>query len=422
MASRPATPRPSKASPSRLLAREILAEARVRGAYVRELVDARRGRDGVSREDFDFAQVLVFGVTMCAGTLDELIDRNLSSPLDVRARLRDCLRVSAYELAFLRKPEHVAVDQGVELAKAVEPRAAGLANAVLRKMAVDARAFPWGDPESDPAAFARSFGVPEWLASRLVADVGREKAASMLSACLAPAPTYLADNPFAPGEPFPADLSSQQTASLLPLSGEVLEVGSGRGTKTLLLEGRSLRERGSCARVHAVDVHEYKRGLLEERMARFGVEGVSAYAGDARDLDSIEGLPERFDAAFVDAPCSGTGTLRRHPEIRWRLSAADVEELSLLQGELLASAASRVKAGGTLVYATCSVLPAENQGVVEGFLAGEAGEGFAAVPVRREELLEGEPESALTPEGWFSSLPSDGGPDGHFAARLRRLR
>lgn len=104
--------------------------------------------------------------------LDEAIDRSLSSPRDVKPKVRDALRISAYEMLFLRKPEHVVVDQGVELVRSVTPRAAGLANAVLRKMAFDARDFPWGDMATDDAAWARSFGMPEWLAVRLADEYG----------------------------------------------------------------------------------------------------------------------------------------------------------------------------------------------------------------------------------------------------------
>ena len=414
-----------KASPGRLLARELVAEARVRSAYLRELVDVRRadvaaGR--ISQADFDFAQVLAFGVTMCSGTLDELIDRNLSSPHDVRAKLRDALRISAYELLFLAKPEHVAVSQGVELAGAVQPRAAGLANAVLRKMARDARAFPWGDVATDDAAFARASGVPQWLATRLAGRYGRERAGQLLAACLQPAPTYLVANSFAPGRSFAADLSSQQTAALVPLGGSLLEVGAGRGTKTLLLQCRSMAQLGRCSSIHTVDVHAYKQRLLAERMRELGVSGVCAHAGDARRLEDIDGLPASFDAAFVDAPCSGTGTMRRHPEMRWRLGPADVGELAQLQFELLAAAAARVRRGGTLVYATCSLLAEENERVVERFLASPAGEGFEPDPVRPDELLAGQDPAALTPAGHFASLPREGGPDGHFAARFTRVR
>ena len=419
---RRARTRSCTATPARLLACELCAQARVRDAYLRELVDARRATTELAKADFDFAQVLAFGVTMCSGTLDELIDRNVDSPHDIGAKLRDALRISAYELAFLHKPEHVAVSQGVELARSVQPRAAGLANAVLRRMARDVRAFPWGDVRTDDAAFARAYGMPVWLARELRGRYGHERADALLSACLEPAPTYLADNPFAPDEPFAADLSSQQTAALVPLAPgtRVLELGAGRGTKTLLLEARALESLGACVELHAIDVHAFKAELLETRMARCGIRDVVAHVGDGRELGAIDGLPATFDSVLVDAPCSGTGTLRRHPEIRWKLAPEDVQTLAQLQYELLCAAAGRVACGGFLVYATCSVLPAENEDVVERFCASAAGRGFELWPVRADELLAGQDGAAITPQGCFASLPASGGPDGHFACRLRR--
>ena len=485
------------ATPARLLAREILAEARTRDAFVRELVESRRrryfgdasvryssrsfprvrpqqspavsstdtapaaaslsaaapapavppARDSreprtavpeISREDFNFAQVLVFGVTMCSGTLDEALNARLDSPRSVRPKLRDALRISAYELIFLGKPAHVAVNQGVELARSVEPRAAGLANAVLRRLAADAPTFPWGNPLSDDAALSRCHGVPEWLATRLTGELGRTRASSVLAACLEPPPTYLAANPFDPDSPFPSDLAAQQVASLVPLGGEVLEIGAGRGTKTMLLEARSMAELGRTTSIHTVDSHAYKQRILEERLAAYGIDSVTAHTGDARDLVSVEGLPQSFDAVLVDAPCSGTGTLRRHPEIRWRLEPEDVTVLADLQYALLAQAASRCRAGGTVVYSTCSILAEENEGVVERFMRSELGESFAIEPVRPGELLGaqaaaaarapgvrggwGLDEQSITSWGCFSSLPEDSGPDGHFAARFHRFQ
>lgn len=391
-----------KATPARVLALELTRSVRLRDAYVRELVDTRRQDSSFSAEEFAFAQVLAFGVVMCSGTLDELIDRNLASPHDIKPKVRDALRISSYELLFLHKPDHVVVNQGVELVRHVTPRAAGLANAVLRKMIADARQFPWGDPADDDAAFARAVGMPRWICERLIAQYGRENAADILQASLKPAPTYLRDNPFAPDAPYACDLSAQHVASLVPLQGTILEIGAGRGTKTMLLESRALETLGHTVPIHAIDVHEYRTRLLEQRMAQNGIDCVRAYSGDARDLDGIAGLPAAFDAALVDAPCSGTGTLRRHPEIRWQLAPRDIDEMAALQLALLGAAANRVTPGGVLVYATCSVFEQENKQVVDAFLASATGGAW-----HRE-------------ADDFQSLPQVAGPDGHYACVLRR--
>ena len=396
--------RADKATPARLLALKLTREVRERDAYLRELVNVARETVQLDSEEFGFAQVLAFGAVMCRGTLDEAIDRSLSSPRDVKPKVRDCLRISAYELLFLRKPEHAVVDQGVELVRHVTPRAAGLANAVLRKMARDARDFPWGDVATDDAAWARSFGMPLWLARHLDDEYGREQATAIMEADLHPAPRYLRDNPFDPDSPFACDLSAQRAAALVPLEGTVLEIGAGRGTKTMLLESRALETLGHTVPIHAVELHEYRTQLHRERMEQAGIEGVLSLTGDACNLDGIDGALPLYDAVLLDAPCSGTGTMRRHPEIRWKLTPEDVVELAKLQRALLDEAARHAALGGTLVYATCSILAEENQQVVDAFLAAQ-------------------PQGAWQlGEGSFASLPTLDGPDGHFAAVLQRVK
>lgn len=408
-----------KLTPARQAAVEVVREVRERDAYARELIDTRRASWEHSQEDFDYMQVLVFGVVMCRGTLDEFIDRNLNSPKDIKSNVRDALQVSAYELLYLHKPDHVVVDQGVEMVRFVARKAAGLANAVLRKMVADAKGFPWGDKDEDHVAFARYYGVQQWFCDSLLLQYGIQKTEDMLEAFLKPAPTYMVDNPYLPGAKFAADLASQQTASMVPVDGTVLEIGAGRGTKTMLMQRNAYAWYREPATIHTVDLHAFKADILRERMAEQRVPGVYAHVGDATDLDSIEGLPRSFDAVFIDAPCSGTGTLRRHPEIRWNLKKRDVSALAAIQRGMLESAAPYVVPGGVMVYATCSILHRENQEVVASFLKSDAGRDF--------EIVECAPafedfEESITDVGFFASLPSIGGPDGHFAVVLKRVR
>ena len=409
---------PSKLTPARRAALELTRELREREAYARELIDTRRTSWEGSQEDFDYMQVLVFGVVMTSGTLDLLIDRNLNSPKDVKPKVRDALRISAYELLFLGKPAHVVVDQGVELVRAAAKKAAGLGNAVLRKMVKDATAFPWGNPREDHEALARSFGMPQWLVDSLLMQYGIQQTEGILAACMGPAPTYTVDNPYLPGERFAADLASQQTASMVPVDGSVLEIGAGRGTKTMLMQRNAYAWFREPALIHTVDIHAFKEELLRERMAQQRIPGVVTHTADATRLDEVDGLPAAFDAVFIDAPCSGTGTLRRHPEIRWRLKKKDVSALAKLQLQMLKSAAPLVRPGCVMVYATCSILRRENQEVVASFLKSPEGRGFEIVEAAPafEEL-----ERFITEEGFFASLPAEGGCDGHFAAILKRV-
>jgi 16S rRNA (cytosine967-C5)-methyltransferase len=305
-------------------------------------------------------------------------------------------------------------------------------------------------------------GHPLWLAELWVEELGRADAAAFIAANNEPAPLYVAANPFArapetvetvlerdgaaphtcpipgcfelangaaavkgtairDGLVFVTDASAQFVAGLVPAAPgtTVVEVGSGRGTKTILIQGRAVVQ-GGQATIYAVDLHDFKARLLEQRLARFDVPGVTALVGDARDLSAVPGIPPQgsVDAVFVDAPCSGLGTLRRHPEKRWRVTANDISALGTLGGELLAQAASLVRTGGVVVYSTCTVARRENAEVVESFLASELGGEFCVDPL--DEEVPSEWRRFITAEGYFSSFPVSGGPDGHFAARLIR--
>lgn len=220
----------------------------------------------------------------------------------------------------------------------------------------------------------------------------------------------------------------------------MLEIGQGRGTKTLLLLSaqKMLAEREGAkadkTRYVALDSEEFKTKLAQERLAKGGWDGrVGCIAFDGTKLGKERNLPQElsgtFDAVFVDAPCSGTGTLRRHPEISWSLepSAVDAESaegLPQFQLALLAAAAAKVAPHGRLVYATCSVLREEDEDIVSRFLSCEAGAGFAVEDVRKAPALVLWPEAQdvlpVTDEGFFRSSPLLGGPDGHFCCVLRR--
>jgi 16S rRNA (cytosine967-C5)-methyltransferase len=200
----------------------------------------------------------------------------------------------------------------------------------------------------------------------------------------------------------------------------IVEVGAGRGTKTLLMQAAAVRA-GGPAHLFAVDSHDFKAKLLTERLGRYRVPGVRVLVGDATDFSAIEGSPDAgtADAVLVDAPCSGLGTLRRHPEKRWRIGPADIDSLALLGSRLLAEAARLVRRGGFVVYSTCTVAEKENAAVIRAFLDSEAGSAFLVDSVA--EQVPDAWQRFVTDEGYFRSLPFADGPDGHFAARLVRI-
>ncbi len=195
----------------------------------------------------------------------------------------------------------------------------------------------------------------------------------------------------------------------------VADFCAGAGGKTLAI-GAMMRNTG---RLYAFDVAAHRLAKLKPRLARSGLSNVQAIAIESENDAKVKRLTGKFDRVLVDAPCSGLGTLRRNPDLKWRHGVDSVARLTQLQASILRSASRLVKEGGTLVYATCSVLPAENQDVVNDFLA--AHPDFEHVSAR--EVLATQkidvPEDAER-EGYLQLLPHLHHTDGFFAAYLRK--
>jgi 16S rRNA (cytosine967-C5)-methyltransferase len=378
----------------------------------------------------------------------------------IEPQVRDALRLAAYELLFARTPARAVVHEGVESVRSTRPQAAGMANAVLRRLAEAASDFPWGDVDTDDAALARATGHPAWIVELMIGDLGRVAARAVLEADSEPGPLYLWHNPFkgtfdgamdvlrsdgadpsgheppgciVAGDPGAAvrgsavaegfvlvtDAAAQIAARVAsPRPGDrVVDLTAGRGTKTVQLQALAVAA-GGVARIDAVDLHAFKTRVLGDRLVSLGVPGVTVLHGDATDPASIAGLPAagEADVVLVDAPCSGLGTLRRRPDRRWRMGPRELEDLPVLQLALLRHAASLVRPKGVVVYSTCSVARCENHDVVEAFLTGPDGEAF-----RASDASGGVPRAwrhMIGREGYFQSLPTTGGPDGHFVAAI----
>ena len=453
----------AKLSAARRVALVVLSRCRRRDARARELLRNTSEMESLDARDRALVSRLVFGTISTCGLLDQVINGYVKKPSSLEPRVRDALRLSTFELCYLQTPSSVAVSQGVELVRSVTPRAAGLANAVLRKVAgadaprIEEAHLRCEGMTGDASDLSWASGLPLWLTRRIVEERGLAAASELALCQLEPAPVYvapnrarhsmdetwallsdhglgpqktelpgcvrlassasLADSGLVDGvDVAVSDLSAQRVAHMAqPLPGEhVLEIGQGRGTKTLLLQGGAIEAGGPC-RIVGIDSEPFKAHISSERMERAGLsDWVTCLALDARTLnepsvpDACEGP---FDLVFVDAPCSGTGTMRRHPEIPWSLDESSLGEggsLPSLQLQILSAAASRVVAGGRLLYATCSVLSEENEKVIEAFLASEEGAGFVVAE---------EGERPLT----FQSMPQLDGPDGHYCCVLKRL-
>lgn len=453
-----------RATSARELALSAIHQLRERDAFAQDVIAKTIDDSKLSREDRAFATRLVLGVVSMRGTLDEILDSCMDSPDDVSPAVRDALDLSVYEIIYLDKSPHAAVDQGVELVRSVAPRASGLANAVLRRVVRAKEAFPFGDPRRDLAAYARLHGFPQWLTERLLKELGGQGALDFMKASNEPAPVFVAVNAVkadeaevvavlaaAHGEPakmtvagrevpgcyrlvsgtvlldgrvarlinqgmlLVSDATSQAVASLVvgdSLPASFLEIGAGRATKTILDQSCARRRFGEQIPDYVtVDNHAFKTKLLRERAEAYGLSVAEAFTGDGADLAAVVG-ERTFDTVFLDAPCTGLGTLRRHPEIRWRLRRGTIAEQAELNGRLLAEAAAHVAPGGTLAYATCTITHEENADTVEKFLKSEAGAAFELVPYENPEL------GVTTP--FFSPVLVPGGPDAHFLALMRR--
>ena len=444
----------STLSPARKAALSLVSERRRRDGRIRDIARESDVLRQLSPEDRALAMRLAVGAVGASVQMDAVIDRYVSRPAGLEPRVRDALAVSVFEICHLDTPRAVVVSQGVELVRSVSPRAAGMANAVLRKVAGEVRPEvdrAW-ERYADGCPFERDLalvsGLPDWLVSRVVADAGLDAARAMAMSNLEPAPVYVAANrvlhtpselqaileaaglePRDSGLPgsfellapqglaasglvdgcdlVVADLSAQRAClAAAPKPGmRVLEIGQGRGTKSILLQSVALRE-SECVELVGIDSVASKTRVATERMARAGLsDHVTCLCLDATLLaghDLPREVSGKFDLVFVDAPCSGTGTMRRHPEIAAHLTPEDVTDLARLQLQILEAASTRVAPGGVLVYSTCSVLAEENSQVVDAFLNGAPGAGYEAVGSAR-----------------FQTTPVPDGPDGHFCACLR---
>jgi 16S rRNA (cytosine967-C5)-methyltransferase len=309
------------------------------------------------------------------------------------------------------------------------------------------------DPASLPVRVRTN--LPDWIYQALSARFDAEELAQLAAALNYPAPLDLRANaqkatrdqvidalraegidagetPFAPqgvrvvgkpaltrlqvfqeGQIEVQDEGSQLLCSLVaPRRGEmIVDFCAGAGGKTLAL-GAMMRSTG---RLYAFDVSEKRLTKLKPRLARSGLSNVNPVLIDSEHDAKIKRLAGKIDRVLVDAPCSGLGTLRRNPDLKWRQTRTSIEELTPKQASILASAARLVKKGGRLVYATCSVLHAENEAIVEQFLADHPE--FVLVPAQQ---VLADQRIAIETGDYLSLWPHRHATDGFFAAVLER--
>lgn len=424
-------------SPARTAAFDILLRVEHDRAFSSVLLPSFEAK--LSGIDSALCHELTMGTLRRRMSLDREID-SFSSGKKIDIEVRIALRLGLYQLRHLsRVPAYSAINDSVDLVGRSGKRSAkGFANAILRRAARETVDFTFAN-ETERLAVGTSH--PEWLVKKWSLEQGDETAVAIASAnnivpetafrvtadvtpgvqrliaiarpsqtvdgCyIAPANREiyrLADS----GEIYIQDEASQMVArsASIPVNGRFLDICAAPGGKTGLIA----KENTNRVAIYAGDLHRTRVDLLRTNCRRQGVIGVHIVQYDAeRDLPFVE---RTFDAVLVDAPCSGTGTIRRNPEIRYFIGPGDIVELSAKQLRILANASKLVKAGGTLTYSTCSLEIEENEHVCERFLS-EMPDFEKAIPRVADRFL--------TPDGFARTWPHRDGMDGFFLASFRR--
>lgn len=433
----------------RVVAVNVLEAVESRGAFSNIALDAEIRRRRLSPRDAALATELVYGVLKNRVFLDQVLDHWLKKPVaKLRPFGRAALRVGAYQLVFLdRVPAHAAISETVELVKRRAGWMVGVTNAVLRRVSErrDALRAELDVPVSDAESFGRRFGLPAALAESLIERFGLGEAIEYARAVQEPPPVTLRVRrpsergsilealratgvsaeptglspagiavrgggtrppnlpPVLAGEAVVQDEGSQLAGFFAaPRAGwRVLDLCAGRGGKSFHLADQM----GDQGRVLATDIHPGKLERLEAGARRLGIHSVEVSRAQAAGA---------FDLVLLDSPCTGSGSIRRHPELRWKITPERLHELSRTQRSLLKRAADLVRPGGLLVYVVCSELPQEGPRQVAWFLDSHP-------DFERTEPPEGlDWTPLLDPSGDLLLHPHRHDTDGFFAARLRR--
>lgn len=432
-----------RAEAARLLTAILPAEGQG-GASLSERLPPARERSC----DPPLLQELVYGVCRYYNTLSWLVNRRLQKPLAAKDRdIELLLLVGVFQLLHTRIPDHAAIGETVAAARALgKDWATGFLNAVLRRIQREQDGIAAEIASaSDPARLSH----PQWFVDMLRTDwpqhweailaannsrppfclrvnsrqVSRDEyLARLLAAEFTPTATTLSPDGirlaqacdvyllpgFAAGDVSVQDEAAQLCAQLfapLPPGARLLDACAAPGGKTA-----HLAERFPDADILALDIDERRARRVDDNLERLGL-AAKVQVADAGANGWWDGKP--FDAILLDAPCSATGVIRRHPDSKWLRKKGDIARLARQQRTLLDALWTKLRPGGTLVYATCSVLREENVQVIADFLATHP-------DARAEALPETWKSQGAECEYGLQLLPTDNGPDGFYLCRLRR--
>ncbi len=396
------------ASPARRAAFDVVRRVFEDGAYADRAF--RSAADRLDARERAFAMQLAYGTVQLVRPLDHAIETLGRRPLaKLDPAVRAALRVGAYQLVYMGSvPAHAAVNETVELVREARlERAVGFANAVMRRLATGARELVAGLGEGTPREAALKYSYPDWVAETWWQELGGIDALALMRAQNEPPETAvrtregpkvverIPEEWVAEGFAWPQSRGSQ-------LAGAAVGVRPGERVLDLCAApgGKATQLAETAAEVVAVEKHPGRASELAANVARVGLENVEVVNADALALPAtLTG----FDRVLVDAPCSGLGVLASRPDLRWR-----AQPLPELQLRLLEAAAERVRPGGTITYAVCTMHARENEDVVDaaGLSTDDVGAEWPAYRHPRR------PEFLLT-------LPHAHRTSGFFVARLR---
>lgn len=432
----------TETDPRRLAAAVLLDVAA--GAWSDEALAAALDRARLGEADRALATVLVYGTLARQRTLDATIAAHSNRPLDrLDPIVLMALRLGLFQMGFLdRVPDHAAIMTSVDLVARRAASAKGFVNALLRRAQREGLTPPPAAPEVARLGVLHSH--PDWLVRMWTDELAPGEVEPLLEANNTAAPTcyralgdrdavltvlrahdvaaqkgrYASTSIVIPGPVLDMEglavvqgEASQLVVEMLdPRPGErVLDACAAPGGKSAAIAARV----GNEGHVVACDPGRNAAARIRASLRGAGIErGVAIHP---RGVETLDAAPASFDAVLVDAPCSGLGTLRQHPEIRWRRTPRDLDDLAERQHAILASVARLVRPGGRLVYSTCTIARTENDDVVEAFLADH--------PRFRRESRAELPASVAAlcdDDGTLRTFPHRHGLDGFFAVRLRR--
>jgi len=435
------------------LAIKILNRIDRTDAYLERMLDNEMKSIELSGPDKALLYEIVHGVVRWQGRLDWILNGFYKGTFSKAIpNLKNALRVALYQVLFLdRVPDYAAVNEVVEFVKKLQgQKPADLVNAVLRNIIRSKNSIRYPDPDEDIVGYLSAYySHPSWMVKRYVARFGKEETEKLLAfnnekPYLTLRINALKTKPeefkillesvglkYKQGDYLPEFFKLQNLTNITAweyyakgyfniqdesagLACRLLDVQEGQrvldmcaapGGKTAYISAL-MHSRGE---VVAIDRFESRLKLLQKNMTRLTVDCVRSVVVDALEYKDLP-----FDRVLVDVPCSGSGTLSKKPDIKWRKDLFDIRNLAKTQSKLLAKAALMVKVGGIIVYSTCSIEPEENFDIVKKFLEEN--------PNFKFESAKGKfPDEIIDENGCIQTLPHIHKTDGAFAARLVRI-